>query len=439
MAQYGNLGGGPRNYFAGGQNGGFGIGILPQFMRPGQNPEDIGGAGTAGGAGGAGSGGGGSAGDAGNVWGNPGGGVGMGGEGGGGGGYQGQTSEASASGPSLSITNPGAASTLAGGMNAFASPGSLLGLGPVATTIGNRAAGMAANALGVGSPFAGAQQIASLIGNATNASLDESSQGPNTAMPAAIADTPFGLANAQPEGVNPTTLGELGSITADITSQNPGFTQTTGVGPTGYSGTVGGAQIGQGPLGQQTLNPAATAFGGSLRSGQDPEAEGGGNNGPNAGPPGPEGVSGPGPGTSGNPSGVGPDASSAGVAGVGEGGQGMSGVDGGGSSSSGTSGTGGGEGSASGSEKKGGKVGPGMPKGKTLPKRPDAKHLSERLKQGGKNTAGSASSKEDDVPVNLQKGEMVVNRNATKKFEPQLQAINQMGRTGGMGIGRGRR
>lgn len=70
--------------------------------------------------------------------------------------------------------------------------------------------------------------------------------------------------------------------------------------------------------------------------------------------------------------------------------------------------------------------------------RPDPRRLAERLREGARVDVGDPRAKTDNVKrVDLQTGEMVVNRNATRTHLPDLERWNREGRRsmGGFAVG----
>jgi hypothetical protein len=134
----------------------------------------------------------------------------------------------------------------------------------------------------------------------------------------------------------------------------------------------------------------------------------------------------------GNPGGIGPGGIGDGSPGTGDG----SGVGAGpaGTGAGGASGVGGDGGVGTGpGDKRGGRVGQER-------QRPDPRRLSEMLKRGATVTTGTKRPGADDVPVNLSRGEEVVNKKATDRWGPELAKMNAWGnrQTGGFAVGQHR-
>lgn len=482
MAMQGRFGGGPRSYWANG--GGFNVGLLPQFRgNTGPTPDNTGStpggsAGWAGtpatydNAGDSGS----SAGDMGGV---------------------GSPAAPVGTEGSLSTSNPGAAASLASGLSAFGNPGAAMaptaantpvsfmganfGFNPVATGINQAISRLGIPGLGFAQAVSNA--IASEITQSqtdlgTNTGIDQFSlanQAPvgmnNTVMnmlgPAGVYGGATPIGGTQSIAGNPyggtvgvnagsQSMGEAGNVNAPnafSTSTGGGFRAGALSGISGYSGLPSGTiantpgtnsnsrtnsdALGIGSSGVGTaaegtgLSSAESGatFGEGVASTTDEAGGGGGGFGARSGFTGDPGDS-EGGGTPPDGTGIttgltananaGPGDGGASAAGTGTAGSGSAG---GGDAGPGGSGTGpGGQG-----QKRGGKV----------IKRPDPKMLADKLKRGSKVTVGDNDDNTDDVPTRLTKGEMVVNKKATQKFEPLLNKMNMAGnRAGGMRIGR---
>jgi hypothetical protein len=79
------------------------------------------------------------------------------------------------------------------------------------------------------------------------------------------------------------------------------------------------------------------------------------------------------------------------------------------------------------------------PGGRVVPKPPDPRRLSAKLKARVKVNVGDHDDETDDVPVRLTRGEIVMNRPAATAHAKQLNEWNEQGRRamGGMGVGPG--
>lgn len=362
------LGGGRRSYYAPGNNG-FQIGNLPQFQSnqpssPMSSPFDIGQPGEPSPEQG---------------------------------GFGSAPASFSAQGPSLTSTNPAAASAVSSALGAVANPGRSaaaamgipgfnvgpVGFNPTATGI-NQTIGQITNALGIpGVAVSGLQGLAGLVSSEIsqaiadmNFNIDDPNtvdQSPTPSQQNAINNT---LGIAPPAAVPSYSIKGPVNTPVDIT-QDTGNTQ-------GFTGNVNQGFMGEDPTGIDQGDTGVTGNAAAAAAAAASDAS--------------TGVSG----------GVG-DAG----AGVGDGGAG------GGPSGDGPSG---------GTFKRGGIV-----------KKPSPKHLADKLRtHGGKLNKGDHDDNTDDVPVKLTRGEMVVNKKATQKFQPQLQAMNQMGLPGGGGMNVGR-
>ena len=84
-----------------------------------------------------------------------------------------------------------------------------------------------------------------------------------------------------------------------------------------------------------------------------------------------------------------------------------------------------------------------MRRGGRVAKRPDPRRLAAMLKSGARVPVGNPRSKTDDVPVKLERNEIVMNRPAARAHAHTLDLWNQAGRrqmdrTGGFAVGQPR-
>jgi collagen type I/II/III/V/XI/XXIV/XXVII alpha len=322
-------------------------------------------------------------------------------------GAEGSSPDAAPSGPGFSVGE--AASTAANGGSL-----SIGGFGPGTLGMANSVANMAG--MGLHGPVTAPFGLANM---ATN-TIAQNMVDPVTGLPVAqIANNPGIVAASEdfsgdtPAAGNPNTT--IGSIIAAIQAANQNSGSTGGFASIGSNGSsvspAGGVFSSLGvPTGNVAVSPNSTEITGVAPQGTEFSGRGVD---PDSSDPSDSGNDG-GTGAPGGPAGSGP-------AGTGEGGASGVGGDGG-------VGTGPGD-------KRGGRVGsePNRKKGQ----RPDPRQLSAKLKAGATVQSGSKRPGADDVPVRLSRGEEVVNKNATDKFGPILDAMNKAGnRQGGFSVGR---